>query len=130
MNHACIIGRLTKDVELRHTANGTAVANLRLARNEKYGEQERTLFVDVTVWGKLADCCAAHKRKGDQVAVSGRLHFSEFTDNEGNKRSKLEIVAHAIEFLARKQNGNGASHPDAPAQQHTASDEVSEEIPF
>ena len=135
MNQVSIIGRLTADPTLRFTAQGTAVANLRLARNERHGEKDQPLFVDVTVWSKQAECCAQHKKKGDQIAVSGRLEYSEFTDNEGRKQSRLRIVAHSVEFLSRK-NGNGHD-TDAEAPQHTQSaapaesaEIAEEEIPF
>lgn len=135
MNQVSIIGRLTKDPELRYTSQGNAVANLRLARNERHGEKDQPLFVDVTVWQKQAESVAQHKKKGDQIAVSGRLEYSEFTDNEGRKQSRLRIVAHSIEFLARK-NGNGHDTDADAAQTHTAAprtsaaEAVEEEIPF
>jgi single-strand DNA-binding protein len=135
MNQVNIIGRLTADPILRFTAQGTAVATMRLARNERHGEKDQPLFVDVTVWSKQAECCAQHKKKGDQIAVSGRLEYSEYTDNEGRKHNRLRIVAHSVEFLARK-NGNGhdtdaeqAATQNAPASAHT-SEALEEEIPF
>lgn len=135
MNSVSLIGRITRDPELRYTAQGTAVVNLRLARNERHGEKDQPLFVDVTVWSKQAECCAAHKKKGDQIAVSGRLEYSEFTDNEGRKQSRLRIVAHSVEFLARK-NGNGhdtdaeALNIQKPAPAAHADESHEEEIPF
>ena len=135
MNQVNIIGRLTADPILRFTTQGTAVANLRLARNERHGEKDSPLFIDVSIFGKSAESTSAHKKKGDQIAVSGRLEYSEFTDNEGRKQSRLRIVAHSVEFLARK-GGNGhdtdAEHADtqnAPAAAHTA-EALEEEIPF
>lgn len=107
MNQAHLIGRLVKTPELRHTAKGTAVTNLRVARNEKHGETERTLFVDVTAWGRLAECCAQYVSQGDQIAVSGRLHYEEYVDSDGAKHQRLSITADSIEFLAKKRNGNG-----------------------
>jgi single-strand DNA-binding protein len=135
MNSVSLIGRLTKNPELRFTSKGTAVTNLRLARNERVGEKEQVLFVDVTAWGKLAEIVAQHKKQGDQVAVSGRLEYSEFTDSESNKHNRLRIVANSIEFLARK-NGNGHD-TDVDAQHHTqntapapVAEIAEEEIPF
>lgn len=135
MNHCCVIGRLVRDPDLRYTTKGTAVSNFRLARNERHGETERTLFVDVTAWGKLAETVKVHKHQGDQVAVSGRLHFDEYTDSDGAKHQRLSITAESIEFLAKKQNGNGkdlqadshASHAHAP---NTGAEVAEEEIPF
>jgi len=132
MNHISIIGRLVQDPELRYTQSGTAVCHFRLARNEKHGDKEKPLFIDVTAWGKLGETIQQHKKQGDQVAVDGRLDFSEFTTTDGQKRSKVSIVAASIEFLARK-NGNGK---DTTADAHVAAppaaraDLVEEEIPF
>lgn len=135
MNSVSLIGRLCADPTLRFTTQGTAVANLRLARNERHGDKDYPLFIDVSIFGKSAESTAAHKKRGDQIAVSGRLEYSEFTDNEGNKHNRLRIVAHSVEFLARK-NGNGhdtdAEHADtqkAPASA-TAAESLEEEIPF
>lgn len=133
MNHISIIGRLVHDPELRATLNGTAVCHIRIARNEKHGEKEKSVFVDVTAWGKLGETIAAHKKQGDQVAVSGRLDYSEYTTNEGQKRSKLSITAESIEFLARK-NGNGKDeHASTDTRAHNnskAAEVVEEVIPF
>ena len=132
MNHISIIGRLVQDPELRFTQSGTAVCHIRIARNERYGEKEKALFIDVTAWGKLGETINQHKKQGDQVAVDGRLDFSEFTTTDGQKRQKHSIVASSIEFLARK-NGNGKDHgaePHADAQHAQAPAVVEEEIPF
>lgn len=135
MNTVSLIGRLTKNPELRFTSKGTAVANFRLARNERVGEKEQPLFIDVTVWNKQAECVAAHKKQGDQVAVSGRLEYSEFTDSEGRRQSRIRIVANHVEFLARK-NGNGHDtdaepiHTQSPASAPADAEILEEEIPF
>lgn len=129
MNNVSLIGRLTFDPELRYTSKGTAVTNLRLARNERAGEKEQTLFVDVTLWGRLAEVVTAHKKKGDQVAVSGRLEYSEYNDDEGRKRSRLKIVANHVEFLACK-NGNGHDTDADLSKAHEAKEEPEVEIPF
>lgn len=134
MNHVSIIGRLVRDPELRTTTKGTAVTNIRIARNERYGETERTLFVDVTAWGKLAETLKEHKHQGDQIAVSGRLHYDEYTDTDGVKRSRLSVTADSIEFLAKKQNGESKDQHASAGATHTAvptSDPAEgEEIPF
>lgn len=133
MNQVSIIGRLTADPTLRFTTQGTAVANFRLARNERHGEKDQPLFIEIVVWQKQAENVAQFKKKGDQVAVSGRLEYSEYTDAEGRKQSRLRIVAHSIEFLARK-NGNGhdtdAEQPQKPAPTAHKDESLEEEIPF
>ena len=133
MNQVSLIGRLVHDPELRFTKSGTAVCNFRLARNEKHGEQEKPLFIDVTAWGKLGETVKEHKHQGDQVAISDRLDYSEYTDSENHKRSKLSVVAASIEFLAKK-NGNGkdaSASTDTHAAPHRKADIVEEEVcPF
>ena len=130
MNHVALIGRLVADPELRYTQSQTAVCHIRLARNERHGEKEKSLFVDVTAWGKLAETIAQHKKQGDQVAIAGRLDYQSWTDSDGRKRSKVAIIADSVEFLARKQNGNGKTESlETHAAPHSNA-EVVEEIPF
>lgn len=132
MNQVNIIGRLVSAPELRFTASGKSVCHFRLARNERYGAAEKTLFIDISVWGTQAEAVAQHKKKGDQVAVSGRLEFEEFTNAEGLKRSKISITANEVLFLARKkENGSSDPHQDATGQTVSAQEENDEEsIPF
>ena len=112
MNQVAIIGRLTRDPILRHTSKGTSFTSFGLARNERYGETDRVLFVDVTCWGRLAEIGVEHKSKGDQVGVTGRLELDEYETNTGEKKSQIRIVAAQIEFLA-KPNGKH-TEPHAP----------------
>lgn len=116
MNNVSLIGRLTADPELRATAQGTPVAGLRLAfddhRSQTTGDTVPG-FVTVTTWGKLAETLTQHKRKGDEIAVTGRLHFSTWTADDGQTRSMLEIVAHNIDFLRNKRPAE-----DQPSMTH------------
>ncbi len=98
MNSVNITGRLTSAPELRHTGNDTAVTTMRLAIN---GRNDRVDFIDVTVWGKLGEAVAEHKSKGDQVAVSGRITTSEWTDNDDQRHVRVSITADEVVFLAR-----------------------------
>ena len=104
LNHCCFIGNLGADPEHRHTQSNTSVCNFRIACNEKWknqeGEkQERTEWVRVVVWGKLADVCSEYLSKGRQVHVSGRMATREWEDRDGNKRWTTEIVASDVVFL-------------------------------
>lgn len=105
LNEVRIIGRLTRDVELRSTPSGQSVATFGLATSKKYRAQtgetrEETTFVDVTCWGKLADLVNQYLSKGRQVFVGGRLKFDSWEDRQsGQKRSKLSVVAENIQFL-------------------------------
>jgi single-strand DNA-binding protein len=86
---------------LRETKGDNKVAGMRLAvpRRAKNGEQQAPVYVDVTAFGALADTCSEHLAKGRRVAVCGRLEYSEWTDTDGGKHSKHEVIADQIDFL-------------------------------
>jgi len=127
-NKVIMVGNLTQDPELRYTASGTAVANLRIAVSSKYrsGDEykEETLFIDVVVWGKQGESCSQYLSKGRQVLVEGRLQERQW-ESDGQKRKKTEIVANTVRFLGRK--GEGA---EGGGQGGQAPDEVSDIEPF
>ena len=101
MNTVVLVGRLTRDVELRTITSGTAVANFTLAvdRRQSKDREKETDFIDVVVWGKLAETCAQYIGKGRLVAVSGRLQIRPYQDKEGNRRKAAEVVADSVRFL-------------------------------
>ena len=98
MNSVNLTGRLTADPELRYTNDAKAVLNMRVAIN---GRNDRVDYIDVTVWGKGAEAVGEHKAKGDQVAVTGRLTTSEWTDEGGKRHSRTAVTADEVNFLAR-----------------------------
>ena len=110
-NKVFLMGNLTRDPELRYTASGSPVASLGLAVNRKYrhGEEwkEETCFVDITVWGKLGETCSEYLSKGRPVFVEGRLNFRSWQTEDGQKRSKLEVVASNVQFLGRAGDNRG-----------------------
>jgi single-strand DNA-binding protein len=115
MNTATVIGRLTNDIELRFTNGGTAVANFRLAvpaGRSKDGTELPPDWVPVTAYGRTAEALAEYNAKGDQIAVTGRLTSHEWDDVDGTKKSRLEITARSIDFLARKRTTNGDPAPE------------------
>ena len=105
LNEVRLIGRLTRDPELRSTASGQPVCSIGLVTNRKYRAQDGTLredstFIDITCWGKLADTASRYLKKGRQVFIGGRLRFESWQDRQtGQKRSKLSVVADALQFL-------------------------------
>ena len=102
MNSVNLTGRLTANPELRYTAtDAKAVVNFRLAIN---GRNDRVDFVDVTAWGKVAEAIAEHKSKGDQVAVSGRITSSDWTDDQGGRHFRTTVTADEVNFLAKARN--------------------------
>lgn len=111
MNVVILIGRLTKDVELRYTQAGKAVATFTLAVDRPFtnqaGERE-TDFIPVVVWGKLAEHCANYLGKGRQAAVEGRMQVRFYEDQNGQRRRVTEVVANSVQFLDRAKESGGA----------------------
>ena len=111
LNKVMLIGNLTRDPELRHTPKGTAVAELGLAINrvwmdEQRGKQEETTFVDVTLWGRQAELAQQYLVKGRPVYIEGRLNLDTWDDKAtGQKRSKLKVIGENLQFLSSGQQG-------------------------
>lgn len=99
MNTVILIGRLTRDPELRYTNSGHAVANFTLAVDRPFSKEKETDFIPIIVWQKQAENCANYLFKGSQVAVEGRLQVRGYEDKQGNKRSVTEVVASSVQFL-------------------------------
>ena len=113
LNKVMLIGNLTRDPELRHTPKGTAVAELGLAINrvwmdEQKGKQEETTFVDVTLWGRQAELAQQYLSKGRPVYIEGRLNLDTWDDKAtGQKRSKLKVIGENLQFLSSGQGQGG-----------------------
>ena len=99
MNNANIIGRLTRDPELRYTANNFPVCTFSVAIDRRGKEEKKTNFIPVKVLGKAAENCGKYLAKGRLVGVSGQIETDSYTDKEGNKRSSWNVLASAVEFL-------------------------------
>ena len=104
MNKVILIGRLTKDVDLKYTQEGKAVANFTLAVNRPFknqqGEREAD-FIRIVVWGKQAENCANYIGKGRLVAVEGRLQIRSYEGQDGQRKYITEVVAETVKFLDR-----------------------------
>jgi single-strand DNA-binding protein len=109
LNKVFLIGRLTRDVELRHTESGTAVCDLTLAVNRKWTAKdgqahEEVLFIDVTTWQRQAESCAEFLAKGSEVHVEGRLKVESWEDKAtGEKKSRVKVESERVTFLGRKK---------------------------
>ena len=99
-NHTTLSGRLTKVPEIRYTPKGTAVTDLNLAVDSLAGKdrEKKTNFFYVTVFGKQAESCQQYLVKGQEVGVTGRLEMNQWEDQEGQKRSRLQIIAQQVNF--------------------------------
>jgi single-strand DNA-binding protein len=114
MNTIQLIGRLTQEPELRFTNTGMATTKLRLAvpRRKRNGEEQPPVYVDVVTFDKQAEAVAEHLEKGRRVAVTGRLEYREWKDQQDNPHSKHEVVADHVEFMdPPKQNGSTSAQP-------------------
>lgn len=107
MNSVNIIGRLTRDPELKTTSGGKTVTEFTIAV-DKFGSEEG-MFFRVKAWGKTAEFVSNYVQKGHKVAVSGRLDQRKYTDQNGNNREIVEIVADNVQSLTPK--GEGTSRP-------------------
>lgn len=100
MNSIILIGRLTKDPELRYTQAGKAVCSFTLAVDRPYsGENKEADFINIVVWNKVGENCAQYLSKGRKVAVQGRLQIRNYEDDKGYKKYITEVVANSVEFL-------------------------------
>jgi len=112
MNKVFLIGRLTRDPELRYTGNNTAVASFAIAVNRNFtnqsGEREAD-FINIVVWRKQAENVKNYLTQGSQVAIDGRIQVRNYETEDGQKRYITEVVADNVEFLGSKNSGNSGS---------------------
>jgi len=114
-NKIILIGNLTRDPEVRYTPQGTSVCNFGIAVNRRYKQgdtlKEEVTFINVVVFGKQADTCGQYLNKGTTVLVDGRLQERRWETEDGQKRSKYEVVAQSVRFLSKKQEGTQETEP-------------------
>ena len=103
MNVTHLRGNLTRDIEIRYAATGTAIAKTAIATSRKFtknGEKkEETMFIDIVFFGKSAEVANQYLNKGSNILITGRLSFSSWTDNKGVKRSKHELIVETMEMI-------------------------------
>ena len=108
MNRVELVGRLSRDPELRHTTSGMAVCqiNVAISRRVSQGRDPETDFINVVVWDKQAENVAKYLAKGRQVAVEGRIQTRSYDNNEGKRTYITEVVANNVEFLGSASDNN------------------------
>lgn len=127
-NKLVLVGNLTKDITLRYSQSGGAIANTSIATSRKFtsnGEKkEEVMFIDITFFGRSAEIANQYLRKGSKILVDGRVSFDQWVDQNGGKRSKHSVVVESMQMLDTKKDAaagatTGAGHPDynAPTQQ-------------
>ena len=129
INKIVIIGRLTRDPELRTTQSGTSVTNFTVACERDFAGKDgskETDFIPVIVWKGQAEACEKYLSKGSLVGVEGRLQVRSYEDSKGVKRTIAEIVASSVQFLSSKNDGNSSAY----AAEELDEMEPLDDIPF
>ncbi len=119
INRVVLVGRLTRDPELRFTQSGIAVARFTLACDRPFTGQDgkrEADFIDCTVWRKQAENVGKYLKKGSLAGVEGRLQISSYDDKDGQKRYRAEVVADSVRFLESKKDNTSAPQTSAPNQ--------------
>ena len=113
LNHIIIMGRLTRDPELRRTGSGVAVASFTVAVDRDFGNRDNgekeTDFIDCVAWRQTGEFVSKYFTKGRMAVVSGRLQIRNWTDKDGNKRRSAEVVADNVYFGDSKRDGEGGA---------------------
>jgi single-strand DNA-binding protein len=148
LNKVMLIGNVTRDPEVKFTPKGSAVADLGLAVNRVYTNQsgektEEVTYVDVELWGRLAEIAGEYAKKGRPVFIEGRLRLDSWEDKQsGQKRNRLKVVAEGLQLLGSRPGGAGggaeyegegeaAAKPPRPAPARSAASEpADDDIPF
>ena len=117
LNHIVLMGRLTRDPELRYTGANVPVASFRLAVDRdirpKDGGERQTDFIDVVAWRQTGEFVSKHFAKGSMAVVSGRLQMRDWTDRDGSKRTSAEVAADEVYFAGSKKD-TGEENPRIP----------------
>lgn len=134
INNVVLVGRLTKDPEMRYTQNGIAVTRFRIAVDRPFGRDEsgnkQTDFIDIVAWRKTAELCGQYLGRGAPVGVVGRIQTRSYTTQDGQQRQAFEVQADRVSFLEsraereRREGGRGYAPPRAPGAGPSAADEL------
>ena len=142
MNKIILTGNITKDAELRYTANDKAYSKFSVANNEGYGDNKKTNFFNCTLWGKSAENLNRFLTKGQKVLITGRVELGKYTDKEGVERLTTDIIVDSfggVELLGNKAqqesgtNNDTSNNSDSPIDSNdymTPVDDDSDLLPF
>ena len=134
VNKVILVGHLGADPETRYMPSGGAVTNFRIATSEQWkdkesGEkQERTEWHSIAIFGRLAEIAAEYLRKGAPVYIEGKLRTRKWQDRDGNDRWTTEVVAHEMQMLGGRSQGNASTKPEP--QKTAAPEDFDDDIPF
>ncbi len=138
MNRIILLGRLTKDPEVRYTTSGKVVCQFTLAVDRPFSNQEgqrEADFIPVVIWGKQAETCGNSLTKGQRTLVEGRLQIRTYDGKDGNRHWVTEVIADRFEFIERRSDVANArpsapSAPAAPQQGNSSMDGFGSSVPF
>lgn len=124
LNQVTVTGILTRNVDLRYTPTGTAIAEIGLAINEEYQGKKKTIYIDIIAFAKIAENAGKYLTKGAHILLTGKLQFDEWTDKETNqRRNKIRLLANNILFLSKNNNEECTTIVEDD-------DDIDREIPF
>jgi single-strand DNA-binding protein len=136
-NHIAIMGRFTKDPEMRRTGSGVAVTSFTIACDRDFGQngEKETDFIDVTCWRNTAEFVSKYFTKGRMAVISGRLQIRKWTDKNGNERRSAEVVADNVYFADAKKDSSGSNFQNytpvgEPLQDYAVVDGDDSMLPF
>lgn len=122
MNHIVLMGRLTRDPEMRRTQSGVAVTRFTLAVDRPFsgrdGNERKADFINIVTWRNTAEFVSKYFVKGQMCAVAGRLQINDWTDKDGNRRTSPEVVADNVYFTESKKSRDGGYNSAAPANDY------------
>lgn len=133
MNSVVLVGRLTRDPELRYLqGSGTAVAQFAMAVDREFSKEgkKETDFIDIQVWGKSAENCANYVSKGSLVAIKGSIRQDKYQDKEGNNRYAFKVNADRVQFLDTKGSGENKGFEPKGLEPQGFQEIDSDDIPF
>lgn len=134
-NLVVLVGNLTRDVELRFTPKGSAVAKIGLAVNRTWKDEsgekkEEVSFIDCEAWGKTAEVIAQYHKKGSSILIQGRLKMDTWEDKQSKeKRSKLKVVVETFSFIGAKVQSESSESEERPPTK-TAAPQEDDSVPF
>lgn len=136
LNSTTLMGRLTYQPELKSTPNGVSVVHFQIACDRTYqksGEERKADFIDITAWRQTAEFVARYFNKGDMIALTGSIQTENFTDQNGNKRKSVQVVADNVSFCGSKSESG--TNSNLAYSQPTANDDFEEiedddDLPF
>lgn len=130
MNKVILLGRLTKEVEVRYTQNNTAVASFSLAVNRRFAKQgeQQADFINIVAWNKVAEFCSKYFTKGQQVSVVGRIQTRTWDDQNGQKRYATEVIAEEVYFADTKREQQESTQESTQATTNFSFED--DELPF